>query len=106
MNTAWRDSERTFADFYWNTSESRPELPKQGLQPGLSRGHEIDDASGDVTELLFTESGWRVLSHPDSNRREVADLMSRLSVSEEKATALENLVSTIEGRLTILENRP
>lgn len=106
MNTAWRDAERTFADFYWNATEPKPELPRQGLQAGLSRGIETDEASGDVTELLYTQSGWRTLSRPDSDRREVAGLVARLSASEAKANALESEINGIKGQLIALENRP
>lgn len=92
MNTAYRDSERTFADFYWNTSEPRPQTRAQGLQPGLSHGFETDHLSGDITELLYVGPNWRVLNEPDKSRRDFGQMQGQLA--------------SIEGRLTALENRP
>ena len=98
MNTVFKDSERTFADFYWDDTEQRPELPRQGLQVGLSRGFCTGHDNGDITELLFTAAGWRVLSEPDKGRREFAQLVARLG-------QLEGDVNSNTGRITALENQ-
>ncbi len=90
MNTAFRDAERTFADFYWDTGESRPGGRRQGLQVGLSRGYETDTGTGDITELVFAAAGWRVLNEPDKSRREAAQEKTRVDDHETRLAALES----------------